>query len=130
PGQGRIELGRRGRVLQRAGLRADAHVAHRPVAAVGGRHRSLARASGPSTRGRPTLRGLPRPPAVTERARGRPMRLRRRVDSATGTWIGPTREYDLVKEFVIAFVVVTVLTVALAAVFGSPDERQVTLARW
>jgi hypothetical protein len=41
-----------------------------------------------------------------------------------------TRPYDLVKEFVIALVVVTLLTVGLAAVFGSPDDKPVTLQSW
>jgi hypothetical protein len=40
------------------------------------------------------------------------------------------RPYDLVKEFVIAFVVVTPLTVLLAAAFGSPDEKAITLQSW
>ncbi|NUP47083.1 MAG: hypothetical protein HOW97_07180 [Catenulispora sp.] len=41
-----------------------------------------------------------------------------------------TRPYDLVKEFVIALVAVSLLTVALAAVFGAPDERPVTIRSW
>jgi hypothetical protein len=41
-----------------------------------------------------------------------------------------TRPYDLVKEFVIALVVVIVATFALAAVFGAPDDKPVTLASW
>jgi len=41
-----------------------------------------------------------------------------------------TRPYDLVKEFVIALVVMTLLTVALAAVFGSPDEKAISLRGW
>ena len=45
-------------------------------------------------------------------------------------WRGRTRDYDLVKEFVIALLVVTVLTVALAALFSSPDEKQITLSTW
>ena len=40
------------------------------------------------------------------------------------------RPYDLVKEFVAALVVVTVLTAALAAVFSSPDDPAVTIAHW
>jgi hypothetical protein len=35
----------------------------------------------------------------------------------------PTRRYDLVKEFVVAFVVVALLTVVLAVVFSSPDDK-------
>jgi hypothetical protein len=42
----------------------------------------------------------------------------------------PTRGYDLVKEFVIALVVVGLLTVALAAIFSSPDEKAISLADW
>lgn len=42
----------------------------------------------------------------------------------------PTRSYDLVKEFVIALVVVAVLTTVLAAVFSSPDEKPITLSDW
>ncbi len=45
-------------------------------------------------------------------------------------WTGGWRRYDLVKEFVIAFVVVSLLTVALAVVFSSPDDQPVTIARW
>jgi hypothetical protein len=42
----------------------------------------------------------------------------------------PTRHYDLVKEFVIALVVMTLLTAALAAIFSSPDDKAITMARW
>ena len=45
-------------------------------------------------------------------------------------WNGAYRSYDLVKEFVIALVVVSVLTVALAAIFSSPDEKQINISRW
>ncbi len=41
-----------------------------------------------------------------------------------------TRPYDLVKEFVIALVVVGFLTVGLAAAFSSPDEPAITLRDW
>jgi hypothetical protein len=41
-----------------------------------------------------------------------------------------TRSYDLVKEFVIALVVVLLATIALAAMFGAPDDKPVTLASW
>jgi hypothetical protein len=40
------------------------------------------------------------------------------------------RPYDLVKEFVIALAVVSLLTIALAAVFSSPDERAITMRGW
>jgi len=42
----------------------------------------------------------------------------------------PTRPYDLVKEFVIALLVVAVLTAALAAIFSSPDEKAITMRNW
>ncbi|MHB8452238.1 MAG: hypothetical protein ACYDAQ_17580 [Mycobacteriales bacterium] len=45
-------------------------------------------------------------------------------------WAGPTRPYDLVKEFVVATVVVALLVVLLAALFGSPDEKALTLQGW
>jgi len=45
-------------------------------------------------------------------------------------WTGRVREYDLVKEFVIALAVVAVLTAALAAIFSSPDVKQLTLSTW
>ena len=45
-------------------------------------------------------------------------------------WTGVYRPYDLVKEFVAALAVVSLLTVVLAAVFSSPDVKQVTIARW
>ena len=51
-------------------------------------------------------------------------------DDGSGSWVGGYREYDLVKEFVIALVVVSLLTVALAAVFSSPDEKQITIQQW
>jgi hypothetical protein len=54
----------------------------------------------------------------------------RAVRSTDGSWSGRNREYDLLKEFVVALVVVGLLTAALAALFSSPDERQVTLTSW
>ena len=42
----------------------------------------------------------------------------------------PTRHYDLVQEFVIALVAMTLLTVLLALVFSSPDHKAITMARW
>lgn len=42
----------------------------------------------------------------------------------------PTRSYDLVKEFVIALAVVTLLSLGLAAVFSSPDEKAITMSGW
>ncbi len=42
----------------------------------------------------------------------------------------PKRPYDLVKEFVIALGVVSLLTLGLSAVFSSPDEKAITMAAW
>jgi len=40
------------------------------------------------------------------------------------------RVHDLVKEFTIALVVMTGLSLVLAAVFSSPDDPAITLAGW
>src|SRR6476646_10129982 len=42
----------------------------------------------------------------------------------------PTRGYDLFKEFVVSLVVVTFVTVGLAAIFSSPDEQAITMRDW
>lgn len=42
----------------------------------------------------------------------------------------PTRSYDLVKEFSIALGIVLVLSLALAAVFSSPDRPAINLSNW
>ncbi len=42
----------------------------------------------------------------------------------------PTRSYDLVKEFTIALVVITGLSLVLAAVFSSPDDPAITMSSW
>ncbi|MDT4906641.1 MAG: hypothetical protein QOH52_4657, partial [Pseudonocardiales bacterium] len=57
-------------------------------------------------------------------------RQRRHNDATPDAHLFPTRPYDLVKEFVIALVVVGVLTVLLAAVLSSPDRKAVTLRDW
>jgi hypothetical protein len=54
----------------------------------------------------------------------------RRRDRTPDAHLFPTRPYDLVKEFVVAVVVIGVLTVVLAAVFSSPDRKAITLADW
>jgi hypothetical protein len=41
-----------------------------------------------------------------------------------------TRPYDLVKEFVLALVVVSLLTGGLALIFSSPDENAITMRSW
>jgi hypothetical protein len=45
-------------------------------------------------------------------------------------WTGATRSYDIVKEFVVALVVVSLLTLGLAAAFSSPDDPGVTTKAW
>lgn len=57
-------------------------------------------------------------------------RISRRRDDTPDAHAFPTRPYDLVREFVIALVVVTALTVLLAAVFSSPDRKAITLQAW
>jgi hypothetical protein len=54
----------------------------------------------------------------------------RRRDATSDSHLFPTREYDLVKEFVIALVVVLGLSLLLAAVFSSPDRKAITLQSW
>jgi hypothetical protein len=58
----------------------------------------------------------------------RRQKLDRHRDAAP--WTGEYRRYDLVKEFVVALAAMVLLTVTLAAVFGSPDRRAISLAQW
>lgn len=55
---------------------------------------------------------------------------RARATAEGDPWRGPRRHYDIVKEAAIAVVVVTLLSLALAVVFSSPDRRPVTLQSW
>ena len=52
------------------------------------------------------------------------------TDIASREWKGPWRRYDIIKEGVIAIVVVSILTVLLAGLFSSPDEPQLTFRGW
>ena len=54
----------------------------------------------------------------------------RRRDRTPDSHLFPTRPYDLVKEFVIALVVVGLLTGLLAALFSSPDTKAISLSSW
>jgi hypothetical protein len=54
----------------------------------------------------------------------------RHQDATPDSHLFPTRSYDLVKEFVVALVVLGALTVLLAAVFSSPDHKALTLKAW
>jgi hypothetical protein len=56
--------------------------------------------------------------------------MTKRGDQTPDAHLFPTRPYDLVKEFVIALVVVTLLTIGLAAAFSSPDRKAVSLRSW
>jgi len=57
-------------------------------------------------------------------------KARKRDHRHLEAWTGGYRPYDLVKELVVAVAVVVVLTAILAALFSSPDDQPVTLARW
>lgn len=51
-------------------------------------------------------------------------------DVAATRWTGPTRRYDIVKEGVIALVVVSVLALSLSALFSSPDDKVLLFQGW
>ena len=52
------------------------------------------------------------------------------TDIASREWKGPWRRYDIIREGVIAIVVVSILTVLLAGLFSSPDEPPLTFQGW
>ncbi|MFH8250194.1 hypothetical protein ACH3VR_07505 [Microbacterium sp. B2969] len=58
------------------------------------------------------------------------MTWRARGDLFSEPWRGRVRDYDLIKEVTIGFLVVGALTLVLAAIFGSPDEPSATFASW
>lgn len=70
----------------------------------------------------------------TMRTRGpapaQPARVAIADEVASRPWVGAKREYDLLKELVVALVVVGALVVGLAAAFSSPDEKSLTIAEW
>ncbi|HEV3212098.1 MAG TPA: hypothetical protein VGZ03_01745 [Acidimicrobiales bacterium] len=53
-----------------------------------------------------------------------------KIDRDAPEYTGPYRRYDIVKEGVLAIVVVALLTVGLAVLFGSPDEPARSLKQW
>ena len=57
-------------------------------------------------------------------------RRRFKVDRDAPEYTGPYRPYDIIKEGVLALVVISILTVGLAMLFGSPDERALTIKDW
>jgi hypothetical protein len=52
------------------------------------------------------------------------------VDIAAQEWRGPWRRYDILKEGVVAVLVVAILSVLMAGIFRSPDEPQLTIKAW
>lgn len=58
------------------------------------------------------------------------MRARRGDDLASRPWTGTKRHYDLFKELTVGLVVIGVAVLGLSAIFGSPDDRGVTLQDW
>jgi hypothetical protein len=58
------------------------------------------------------------------------MGSRRGDDIASRPWTGRKRHYDLFKELTVGTLVIGVAVVGLSAVFGSPDDRGMTLASW
>jgi hypothetical protein len=53
-----------------------------------------------------------------------------KVDRDAVPYKGRYAPYDLVKEGVIALLVISILTVGLSVIFSSPDERAVTIKDW
>ena len=53
-----------------------------------------------------------------------------RPDVDAPEYKGGHAPYDIIKEGTIALVVIVLLTVLLASLFGSPDEKQVTIKTW
>jgi len=53
-----------------------------------------------------------------------------RPDVDAPTWRGGHGPYDIIKEGSIALLVVAILTLVFAVVFGSPDEHAITIKTW
>ena len=53
-----------------------------------------------------------------------------RPDVAAPEWKGGHTPYDIIKEGTIAVLVIALLTLILAVVFGSPDETAITIKSW
>jgi hypothetical protein len=62
--------------------------------------------------------------ATTDRNR------RFRPDRDVEEWHGKYYPYDLIKEGIIAFIVVLIVVVGLAVIFSSPDDKPVTVKSW
>src|SRR5665213_1676148 len=61
---------------------------------------------------------------------GRRRSQRFNPDRDVAEWHGAYRPYDLVKEFLIALVVVVIVVTGLAVIFSSPDDKPVTVKSW
>ncbi len=59
-----------------------------------------------------------------------PMSWRTGSGLAGKPWKGAKREYDLFKELTVGVIVVTLLVIAVAAAFSSPDDKSVSLKSW
>ena len=53
-----------------------------------------------------------------------------RPDVDAPEWKGGYSPYDIVKEGIIAVVIVSILTVLLSVAFGSPDDPSITIKAW
>src|SRR5664279_2492294 len=53
-----------------------------------------------------------------------------RPDRDVEEWHGKYYPYDLIKEGIIAFIVVLIVVVGLAVIFSSPDDKPVTVKSW
>jgi len=51
-------------------------------------------------------------------------------DRDVNPWKGAYRPYDIAKEVVICLVVVAVLVIGLAVIFGSPDDKSISIQKW
>ncbi len=53
-----------------------------------------------------------------------------RSDVDVVEWTGRQRPYDILKEGAIALLIITILTLTLAIIYGSPDETSITIKKW
>ncbi len=57
--------------------------------------------------------------------------LRKKLASLESTkWKGPNRKYDIIKEGIIATIIVSLLIIGLAFILSSPDDPPVTIQSW
>ncbi len=54
----------------------------------------------------------------------------RRTELEAAPWGGRTRRYDLIKEGVVAVVIIAIFAAVLSTLFGSPDDKQITFKDW